>query len=320
MKIYQLLTLFIVLTCFIKVPSLAEYIAAHKSIVNKFTINNHQYIKFNIKAIEEEGSSQEIISETNIAGPSGTDFDIHLKDKRFTLDANFITELMDNHLIKVLTTIKTRRSLGLSKQNLPIYEEDLQNHTLSVALDEAIILFPFGQNSEGSNLKIAIEPQIIDLPLLSDNRPAPLIIDLVKVHKDGLININAQKIPHNYLVTAELLANGKAVYQSNAKLFYQAPTELIFTPAVQNSNSAPLASISVLMTINSFVKDCPDNGFTINFDLLQSNINSQLQKPLAKNWSGAGQFGETLTYNLNNILPSKDDHYQLSFKLQQVDK
>ncbi|MEW6729921.1 MAG: hypothetical protein AB1489_01165 [Acidobacteriota bacterium] len=278
---------------------------------------NLQRIQFNVRAVEENGGHRQVLSETLIEGPAGSDFDIKLQDSRFTLAAAFITDLIDTNLLQIRTQIATKRFIGYSQRKLPIYEEDQQQHKFLVGLDEAVELLPFGRSEEGNLLKIEIDPLIHILPKQTTDKPEPLKIDIVKSPQYGFIKVNAHKIPHRFVVDAKLLVNNVAIAHGSSNCLFQQPQEIQLTPIPLTT--APAAYFPLMLSINvdSYTRSCPSDAFSINFDLYQTDqINRVRQTLLAQNWAGAGNFGETLIYNLSEVIPGINNKCELVLTLR----
>lgn len=260
-------------------------------------------VRFQVKAITERAGSRQVLAETHIDGPPGTDFDIKLNDPRFKLTADFITDLIGTERVKLRVKLATKRLFGYSPRNLPIYEEDLQQHTLQVGIDETVELLPFGHN-DAETLKIEIEPVITALPR---TREQPLKIEIVKLSHNGLLNINARKMPHRFNLVASLRVDGEEVARGAAQYLLQEAQEIRLVPVA----GAKLPELALSMSIDSYQRSRPADLYTINFDIYQ--VSGKTKAEMAKNWAGVGNIGEPLSYELNSVLPCPGRRCELAF-------
>ncbi len=269
-------------------------------------------IQFSIKAIAENGNHSELLAHIVIDGPQDSDFDIDLQDRHFKLQAAFITDLLDREQLQVRVKILTKRRVGYSARQLPLYEEDEQQHKFLVAADEAMELLPFGRNNEGEVLKVKIEPLILSTP----HKVAPLKIDIVKPPQNGFINVKAHKSPHKFKVDAQLLMNGVMVARGMGNCLLQDVKELPLQP-VEGKNLSPLELPLVLsFKIDEYLQHCNSGTFIFHFDLYGTQNSDRVQKNiLVKNWNGAGSLGERLISPLDEAIPPTNGKYQLVFNV-----
>ncbi|NNE68462.1 MAG: hypothetical protein HKN33_17985, partial [Pyrinomonadaceae bacterium] len=115
-------------------------------------------IRFNVTVLTDD-RSRDVLSQTTIDGPAGTDFDIDLNTKGFDMKSRFLTDFLAEDVLLVRVDLETRRLFGLSPNNLPLYEEDKQKQSLRMRFDEAVVLLPYGKNGGGETLKIEIRPE-----------------------------------------------------------------------------------------------------------------------------------------------------------------
>jgi hypothetical protein len=229
-------------------------------------------IELKVTTIRETGTGKTVLSEALIDGPPGTDFTIDFRVERFVLHAGFTTDVVGDEL-GVDASLDTKRLYGVSERNLPLYEEDVQRHSLRVGFDEAMVLLPFGGGREGDRLEIVITPSRVpgaggDPPRIRFTRPAA----------NGIIDITARKIPHRFRCEARLVENGREVGRGGEECRFDAAREL------------SLADLVVRLTVDGAERD----GFSIHFDVDRSG------EPVSRHWAGAGTFGEELTYDLGN--------------------
>jgi hypothetical protein len=272
-------------------------------------------IRFQIATIEEKNNQRNVISYAFVEGPAGTDFDIDLNGERFKMSAKFLTDLQEDHTLKLRAKLQTRRLYGYSERNLPLYEEDKQNQTLQFGFDEDVILLPFGGNGGDEKLKIEITPVMTDEPVYDNTgKMRSLEIKMPKISPGGLFSIQAHKIPHHFNVEAVLMEDGKAIQQSAAKLLLQEKQELLLQPVSQGGAAGkPLA-------VNFSVEDYQQFGFdknaVINFDIHQLGDDGK-RETIGLNWSGVLQIGNDVAYNVSAFyLPKSGKKYELRFNIK----
>jgi hypothetical protein len=270
-------------------------------------------IRFQIATVEEKENQRNVISYALVEGPAGTDFDIDLNGERFKMRAEFLTDLQPDHKLRLRAKLQTRRLYGQSEHLLPLYEEDLQNHTLQLGFDEDVILLPFGGNGGDEKLKIEITPVMTDSPVYdASGKLRDLEINMPKVSPGGLVSIQAHKIPHRFDADVLLLENGVEIARSQANLLLREKQEVWLRPVSLNSAGKPLV-------VQLSVEDLPQSGLNknalINFDIDQ--LNGSARELIAQNWSGVAQIGKEVNYNLSEVyLPKSGKTYELRFQIR----
>ncbi|MBK7993884.1 MAG: hypothetical protein IPK14_10835 [Blastocatellia bacterium] len=272
-------------------------------------------IQFKVSTIEETSQNRHLLAESIIEGPVGTDFEINLKDKKFNMDAYFLTDLESDEQLTIQAKLNTKRYYGQSEKNLPLYEQDEQKHNLTVNLDEAILLLPFGNSTNDEKLKIEIIPSFITRNIV-DGKELPLTIDIVKPDLNGKINVRAYKIPHRFNLVAKLLADGKEIAKGVTECFFKQPKEIqldFYSTVSQESSIYPLV---LSLDVSKFERSCPTNSFELGFDIFRLNQTKNQKEPIIENGAGAGNFGEELNYDLTNLyLPTSNKKYELKISL-----
>src|SRR5690242_1269944 len=76
-------------------------------------------ISYDIATFEERDGRRELLAETIVEGPAGTDFEIKLEGSRFNLAAKFLNDLLPNDSLQMRASVTTRRLYGQSAKNLP---------------------------------------------------------------------------------------------------------------------------------------------------------------------------------------------------------
>jgi hypothetical protein len=248
------------------------------------------WIEFRIEMIEERERAPQILSTVLVAGPPGTDFKLRLRLARFNLEADFLTDLIEPRRLAIKSDLRTKRLYGQSPRRLPLYEEDEQEQELNVGFDEALELRPFGER----NFRIEITPSLTT----RDQPDRNLQIKIVKSAPDG----TARYTPHRFRCEARLLRDGREEARGAGLCLLERDRELTLGP------------LKINLRVDEFYRDRPTDGFAVGFDILRDN------QPIARNWAGAGNFGEELTYNLSSILyPGSSEKYELKLMLRKTD-
>jgi len=266
-------------------------------------------IKFNVTVLTED-TTREILSETIIDGPPGTDFNINLNTKGFDMRSRFLTDLVEGDELLVRVDLETRRLFGQSPNALPLYEEDKQKQSWRMGLDEAVVLLPYGKNGGGATLKIEIRPEryrVSDHDMESGN----LKIEFPKTLESGEISIEAKKVPHDYLIDAELLFNGKAVAKGNAASLLEEHAEI----ALAAGESAPEAILGrkykASIAVDGYIRDQPLDLVSVSFGL------SDEAGETIKSGKGINGLGHEFRYSLDDEL---GEGFELVFRVREKKK
>src|ERR1044072_4486318 len=212
-------------------------------------------VRFQIVTVEEKLAQRNVISSALIEGPPGTDFDIELNGERFKMSAKFLTDIEADNRLKIRAQLQTRRLYGYSARHLPLYEEDQQSQTLHLGFDEDVILLPFGRSGGDDKLKIEITPVWTDEPVyLASGKLRPLEIKIPVVSPDGLINIQARKVPHQFDVDIALLEEGRVVAGSTAKLLLKEKKEVVLHPTEQAASDVITNPIAVNLSVDDLIQ------------------------------------------------------------------
>lgn len=271
-----------------------------------------EWLRFEITTVAEHAGGREVLAETILEGPAGTDFEIKLEGVHFRMDARFVNDLLGQDSLQVRADLHTRHLYGQSEKNLPLYEEDARKETSKLTFNEKLILLPFGEkltSQESDQLKIEITPTKIP--------PAktPLEIRIVKASPGNLINVSAIKIPHRFNYKASLWENGQEVATGkfdNALIEEQREVML-------NPNS--LASLEVLknplvanLAVARYLRNRPSDQVGIDFGLKRNDGLSS--ETIASHWSGIGYLGAPLSYDLSDYyLKSTGRKYELRLSI-----
>jgi hypothetical protein len=237
-------------------------------------------VGFTVLAVEETGSERTVLGETVIEGPPGTDFDLDVRARHFSLHGRFITDVAGDE-IEVSADIEARRSYGLSPRGLPLYEIDRQDHSLRVGFDRAIAIYPWGSGRAGSAFKIEIAPVWVEAG--SDGidvrieRPAP----------GGMIAVRAHRIPHRFLCQARLIERGRELARQAAPCRYGRPSEI------------ELADLVVAVTVDGYTPARPIDLVSLRFDVDRALERGRTRQAIARGWAGRRELGGELAYDVD---------------------
>ena len=172
-------------------------------------------IGFVVRCVEERGAARRVIYQSSIDGPPRTDFTIRIRDRGYTLDADFVNEPVESG-VDVRVHLTSRRRQGTSRNGLPLWEEDEQKHRMTVRFDQAIHLLPFGRAGEAGLLKFEV------LPARAAGDPAgPIQIRIEQGAAEGTITVDAYVQPHWYRADVEVAGS-----QATARLFAGEPARV----------------------------------------------------------------------------------------------
>jgi hypothetical protein len=275
-------------------------------------------IKFRIIAVEEKGAERHIISETVIEGPPGTDFNINLSDERFKMKARFLTALLQRETLQVRAKLDTRRLYGYSESNLPLYEEDEQSQALRLGFDEALVLLPFGSGGGDHRLKIEITPTVSEqATMLPSGKKRPLEINILKPSLGGIMSIEASKIPHNFVIEAKLLEDGREV-AGGASPFLIGESHEIYLQSTDGAESEIAVNpLIVGLTIENYTRSRPEDYVAFSFNLSRMNSSPRNQREVVLPiGSGVAALGSEMTLDLNPYLEKKAKRYELKLKIK----
>ncbi|MET0646956.1 MAG: hypothetical protein ABW208_10075 [Pyrinomonadaceae bacterium] len=278
-------------------------------------------IRFQITAVEEGAAGRKVISDAAVEGPAGTDFNVNLQDGRFRMSAKFSTDLATGGDLTLRARLETRRLHGYSEAGLPLYEEDAQRHTLRVGFDEAVVLLPFGGGGDGGRLSIEIKPAragrqasgVSTAPEITISKPSP----------GGAISVEATKVPHDFVVEATLLEDGREVARGAADSLLEEPGELLLRPngAAGEGAAVPLA---LNLTVERFEPGAGSGRAAVRFDLFGDDpARAGTRTTLARNWAGVASLGSDLIYDLSQTyrgVQGKRYELKLRINLASADK
>lgn len=274
-------------------------------------------IRFQIAAYEESAGQRSLISETTVEGPQGSDFNVELQGERFEMSANFLTDLVGPDVLKIRAKLKTRRLYGYSERNLPLYEEDNQQETLDLGFDEKIVLLPFGRNDSSEQLKIEITPTISLTPYFTSGKVRSLEIEFPKISPGGAIRVEALKLPHNFVIEATLLEDGREVARGEGGYLIQEPREIVLQPSDKAGSEVASNPLVVNLTVERFTRSRED---LISFGFSAYRVDKQRgnqRVPVIAKGAGIGAIDSALSYGLGGrYLNSTGKRYELRFRVK----
>ena len=280
-------------------------------------------IRYDVAAFEELGGRRELLSETTVEGPAGTDFEIKLRGARFQLDARFLNDLVAPGTLKVRAEIRTRRLYGQSERGLPLYEEDEQRQTLQLGFDEKMVLLPFGHNDQNPNadqLRIEITPTLSDQGArLASGAKRPLEIKILKAGPGSSITVEASKSPHRFAVEAALFEDGREVARGSSEDFLvEEPREIRLVPNAQASAEVAANPLAVSLSVEQFLQRRPSDQAAVSFDLYSlGGEQGGRRDTFAPRWAGVGQIGSVMSYDIGDrYLKSSGRRYELRLSVK----
>lgn len=280
---------------------------------NFVSADNQKRIQFKIRTISEKSGERQILSQTSIEGPTGTDFTINLQTGNFKMQARFLTDLISPDKLKFRANLNTQRFYGTSPNNLPLYEEDDQKKSLEIGFTETVVLLPFGRNGSDETLKIEIVPNLLEV-----SKEVPVNSLKIKFDKElpsGEIYIEANKIPHLYEIETILLADGKEIAKGKAEYLFDEEKEI----NLQKVTDSSFPDFAAKVKINEFNYNRPNDLVGIRFDFDQKKSSGE-NLSIINNGGGKGVLGEEIIYSLNNENLPKDKNFELRFKINLIEE
>jgi hypothetical protein len=253
-------------------------------------------ISFMITTLESGAGQRTVLSQALVDGPEGTDFAIHLNSQRFQMTARFLTDLLDNGNLRIRSRLNTRRFYGTSERNLPLYEQDIQRPEMELGLDEAMALLPFGQNGGAETLSIEIVPAASRRSArLPDGTVRPLEIEFMRNDQSGVISIEAEKIPHHYLIDAQVLDGEHLLFAARDRALYgeASPVVLRSVPGTGQSGEFTLK-----IEIDEYQPGAPAAVVGFGFDVDRSHATGVHHS--ARSWAGKARLGNTFDYPIKD--------------------
>jgi hypothetical protein len=159
-----------------------------------------------------------------------------------------------------------------------------------------MILFPFGQGGDDS-LQIEIAPAMTgnDVYQPSGQLVPPQITFLQKL--EGVIHIEAAKVPHRFRVEAALVEDGRPIARGAGELLLQQKQELAFHPVDTAGLEDPAGSIA--LSIDRYIRGCPEGSAAFSFDLYRPGGAGQSERQLVGgNWAGIHELDSDSIYDL----------------------
>jgi hypothetical protein len=166
---------------------------------------------FSIRAVDDSGR---VLYSAEIEGPPATDFTVALRDAQHEVDAAFVNEPRAGGGLDTRIHLRSRRAYGLSRNGLPLWEEDSQDHRLRVDLDQEIEMLPFGKAGDAGLLKLIIAPHAAGSP-----SPQPLQIRIGQELTRGAIQVSAYLEPHWFDADVTLARAGRVIATGHLRTF-----------------------------------------------------------------------------------------------------
>lgn len=270
--------------------------------------NNQKRIQFQINTIAEKSGERQILLQTSVEGPSGTDFTVNLQTGNFKMQARFLTDLVSSDRLRLRANLNTRRFYGSSPNNLPLYEEDEQKKSLEIGFTETVVLLPFGRNGSDETLKIEIVPNLSDVSEKTEKDSLQIKFD--KELSSGEIYIEANKVPHLYEVEAVLLADGKEIAKGKSECLFEEEKEI----NLQAIGDSGFSAFTAKVTISEFNYSRPNDLVGMRFDLNEKKSDGEISS-IVNNGGGKGRLNEEFIYSLNGGILPKGKNYELRFKI-----
>jgi hypothetical protein len=279
-------------------------------------------IRYDVAAIEERGGRRELLSETLVEGPAGTDFEIRLRGARFRLDARFLNDLVAPSTLKVGAGISTRRLYGQSERGLPLYEEDEQKQTLQLGFDEKLVLLPFGRSdrADADQLRIEITPALSERGAgVESGGRRQLEINILKAAPGNAITVEASKSPHRFSVEAALFEDGREVARGAADdCLIEEPREIQLKPNGQASAEVADNPLAVSLSVGQYLSNRPSDEASVSFDIYRLVGGQEgRREAVASQWAGIGPVGSKMSYDISDYyLKSSARKYELRLSVR----
>jgi hypothetical protein len=289
-----------------------------RSLSARSAATGPERIRFRITTVEERNGERNVLSETTVEGPPGTDFDVNLQHAGFKMKAHFLTDLLRRDTLRVRAKLDTRRLYGYSEQQLPLYEEDMQTASLELGFDEAVVLLPFGQAGGADKLKIEIAPVVSERTArLDSGRPRPLEIEITKPSPGGFIGVEAFKVPHRFTVEALLLEDGVEVARGVSNNLLEEAHEFTLQTNARASAEVRQNPLVVSLSLEEFMRSRPRDQVSISFDLYRTGAGQAGERQrIASRWAGMLQLDSDMDYDLSgSYTAAAGRKYELRFRV-----
>jgi hypothetical protein len=279
-------------------------------------------IRYDVAAYEEQSGRRELLSETTIEGPAGTDFEIKLQSARFQMHANFLNDLVAPTGLKVRADLTTRKLYGQSERGLPLYEEDAQKQALQVGFDEKLMLLPFGrtERNTAAQLKIEITPSLSGQSAwLPSGKKRPLEINILKSGPGNSITVAASKSPHTFAVEAALFEDGREIARGfSDNCFIQEPHEIPLQPNGLANAEAVANPLLVTLSVEQYLRNRPADDVAVSFNLDRLTGGAEKSREaVASQWAGIGTVDSFMSYDISDhYLKASGRRYELRLSVK----
>ena len=234
-------------------------------------------VRIDVALVEHKDGERRVISGSRIEGRAGTDFELEFTLDQFVLTGRFITDLVGTRALEVTAHLVARRLHGRSERDLPLWEEDIQDRTVEVGFDEALVLWPFGRERDALSIEIA--------PALG---PAgPLHIEPFPLGRGGTLQVRAHRVPHRFACDAALIEAGRELAHVVADCRLGRPARLALGPAAADR------AISVI--VEGYERDRPTDAVTVRADLSGGRGGASRARAM-----GTASLGQALRFRLDD--------------------
>ena len=303
------------LVLFAAIVSLTLITGTRPEAVSRTKSDEPERIRFEVAAFEEHDGQRDLVSKTTIDGPAGTDFTIKLHDRRFQMNAKFVTDLVAPGTLNIRADLNTRRLYGYSERNLPLYEEDAQNQSMQLGFAEKLVLLPFGRNDSNDQLQIEIIPAVSEQSaLLPSGAARPPEIKIPKQSPGGAIDVEASKIPHHYVVEATLLEDGREVARGQAGYHIAEAAELLLHPEPQADSTLTDNPLAVDLTVLEYSTNGSAGQVAFRFSAYRRDQQGNKGEMVMTKAAGISYLNSTIDYELGRF--SNGRKYQLRFAIK----
>lgn len=250
---------------------------------------------FLIRVQAEDKTTEHEIFRAWVEGPPGTAIDLEILDPAFELHARFFTASAPDG-VEIRSQLRTRRYMGKSKRDLPLWEEDRQQGSHMVVSGKQLTLLPFGDAVQGKILKTTLVPLAPRASILSvDGRQRPLEIEIEKNESGGVISVFASYLPERLYVDAEIRDGEKLLASGSATAGLQETVDLY----LKHQQPEP----SRLPSLLRFQIEEPRNMSIWEFATLRFSLYGEKNQKVngAQNWMGIFSYEKPTQYPLDGI-------------------
>ncbi len=241
--------------------------------------------RFDIRCIEERDGARHVLYSAVVEGPPATDFRVVMRDARHEIEATFVNEPIAGGGIDARVHLRSRRAYGTSRNGLPLWEEDVQQHRLRVDGDQQIELLPFGAAGAAGLLELEVAPH--DLAVAG-----PLGIRIGQQMASGAIRVDACRAPHWFHASAEIASAGRVIARGDGRLFVDESGKV----ALRDDTGAQVAELHLTPSSVPYENRWRAASATVDGAWTRHGTSTTF----ARGWSGAGPTGQPMRYDIGN--------------------